>query len=133
MMIKDNQCPSVTCLLPCPGPLDSHPLLFSHSLPRNPATRNYLKHSTQYARLHSEAFRIKCRLLSFACKSFQGLCQTYHFIFISECSLLTIPEELTVPQTGHLLSSLVLLCYFLCPEAKEYRFWSQEYFYLNIG
>lgn len=122
MMMKDHQFLSATCLFLCPGPLDSHPLLFSHSLPLNPATRNYLKHSTQYARLHSEAFRIKCRLLSFACKSFQGLCQMYHCTFISECSLLTTPEELTVPQTGHLLSSLVLLCCFLCPEAKEYRF-----------
>lgn len=120
--MKDNQCPSVTSLLPCPGPLDSHPLLFSHSLPLNPVSRNYLKRSTQYARLHSEAFRIKCRLLSFVCKTFQGLCQMYRFIFMSERSLLTIPEELTVPQIGHLLSSQFLLCYFLCPEAKEQRF-----------
>lgn len=118
MMMKDNQFPSITCFLPCPDPLDSHPLLFSHSLPLNPATRNYLKNSTQYARLHSEAFRINCRLLSFVCKTFQGLCQAYYFMFVSKCSLLTIPEELTVPQQGiAFISSFAVL--FPLPRGKR--------------
>lgn len=110
--------------LHCPSPLMSSPSASSpDSLPQNPATGSDLKHSSVPARLHSKVYRIKCRLLGFAFQALRDLCLV---MSISECSLLATPEELTCPQTGHLLSFLALPCYFICPGGKRTWLWSQK-------
>lgn len=53
--------------------------------------RKLLKAQSEYVSLHPEAFRIKCRFLSFVFKALHVLCQMYCSIFISKCSLLALP------------------------------------------
>lgn len=98
---KDERQP-VPCLYTphCPSPSVSLLLASAPSLPLNPPIGGYLKPSSEQASLHSKAFGIKCSLHSFAFKALHslkrnkkinktlhGLCQVYHYIFISRCCL----------------------------------------------
>lgn len=127
MKMKDNQSPSFhfpsTALVPG---LHPQPLLPPSS--SKSCHRKLLKAQLWMCSPPRKAFRRKCRLLSFVLKAHYGLCQMYHFIFISQCSFLTTPEGLTLPQTGHLLLSLALPCHFPCPDGKKTWLWHQKYF-----